>query len=528
MLGFIVITALLLSGGIQALESEYREYPSAAVTTETAVCSEIGAEILSTYGGSAVDSAIASIICVGVINHHSCGIGGGFFATIYESPRDGGEKVLTTILSRETAPLAAEQDMFVNNTEASSTGGLAIAVPGEIAGLYEAWKMFGRVEWAQLIQPTITLCEEGFEVARYLALAARLYETTIREDPNLAEIFIKEDGELIQEGDIITNEKLGQTMRRIAQDPMSFYTGSLAQDIVDDIAEYDGIITLEDLAQYAPKIKAPLNISLDNGDFTAFAPVPPSSGVITNFMLKVLDGYNFGPEDVADDENKILTYHRIAEAFKFAFARRTHLGDEDYWDVEDLVRNLTSSDYINDIRRQINDSFTQDIDYYGPNFGLDGNDTMGTSHMNVYTSEGSAVSLTSTINLFFGSKVRGSRTGIMFNNEMDDFSTPGTSNSFGVPASPANYIEPGKMPMSSMSPTMIFNRNGDVAFMTGAAGGTLIPTAVAFVTMNSLWFDKHLLEATDTPRLHHQLVPNELRLEPDMDEVDQNWNLAAL
>ncbi|ELU07928.1 hypothetical protein CAPTEDRAFT_80444, partial [Capitella teleta] len=140
-----------------------------------------------------------------------------------------------TILSRETAPLAAEQDMFVNNTEASSTGGLAIAVPGEIAGLYEAWKMFGRVEWAQLIQPTITLCEEGFEVVKSLASAARSYETTIREDPNLAEIFIKEDGELIEEGDIITNEKLGQTMRRIAQDPMSFYTGSLAQDIVDDI-----------------------------------------------------------------------------------------------------------------------------------------------------------------------------------------------------------------------------------------------------------------------------------------------------
>ncbi|ELT90575.1 hypothetical protein CAPTEDRAFT_194162 [Capitella teleta] len=378
--------------------------------------------------------------------------------------------------------------------------GLAIAVPGEIAGLYEAWKMFGRVEWAQLIQPTITLCEEGFEVVKSLA----------------------KDGELIEEGDIITNEKLGQTMRRIAQDPMSFYTGSLAQDIVDDIAEYDGIITLEDLAQYAPKIKAPLNISLDNGDFTAFAPVPPASGVVSNFMLKVLDGYNFGPEDVADDENKILTYHRIAEAFKFAYAKRTHLGDEDYWDVEDLVRNLTSSDYINDIRRQINDSFTQDIDYYGPTFDLDGNDTMGTAHMNVYTSEGSAVSLTSTINLYFGSKVRGSRTGIMFNDEMDDFSTPGTSNSFGVPASPANYIEPGKMPMSSMSPTMIFNRNGDVAFMTGAAGGTRITTAVAFVTMNSLWFDMHLLEATDTPRLHHQLVPNELRLEPDMDEAVEN------
>jgi len=412
--------------------------------------------------------------------------------------------------------------MFVNNSVASSKGGLSIAVPGEVKGLYEAWKKFGRLPWADLVQPTIDLCIEGFHVEKELSKRISEYNDTIRNDTNLAELFVKDDGSLITEGDLLINVKLGNTFKRIAEDPMAFYNGSLAQEIVDDIKEYGGIVTLEDLAAYNSTFKEPLKVVLSNGNYTLYNPPPPSSGAVMSFIIGILDGYNFNSSDIRDRQT--LSYHRIIEAFKFAYAKRSELGDEDFVNVTELIGNLTSPEYASEIRQKIDDNVTHDVMYYEPTFDyvLD----QGTIHLNVLAADGSAVALSGTINLYFGSTVRGNRTGIIFNDEMDDFSTPGTKNSFGVPASPSNYIESGKMPMSSMCPTLVFDANDEVVFLSGAAGGTRITTATAFVLANSLWFNRTLNEATDTPRVHHQLVPNYFSYEPNIDQDVLNGLLA--
>lgn len=493
----------------------YGEYRYASVSSDTRACSPIGVDILARFGGSATDAAIATILCVGVVNAHSNGIGGGHFMTIYDTPRLGSDKQLVSIIAREIAPLAANRDMFVNNSFAAQEGGLAIAVPGEIMGMYEAWRRFGRLPWADLFQPTIDLCENGFIVENALAGAIEEKEANIRADPTMTAAFVKPDGSLYQEGDLMKRPRLAATLRRIAEDPMSFYTGSLAADIVADIQENEGIITMEDMQLYHAKVKDPLVINLQNGDYTVYAPSPPSSGAVLQFILNIVDEYDFSPEDIADQSRRVLAYHRLIEAFKFAYARRSDLGDEDFVNVTELVANMTSDDYAAYIRQQINDSFTQDIDYYGPSWDVQENH--GTAHTSVIAADGSAVSITSTINLYFGSKVMGSRTDIIFNDEMDDFSIPGTSNAFGVPASPSNYIAPGKRPMSSMNPFLVINSAGEVVHNSGASGGTRITTASAQVAIQNLWFGLPLPQATDTARFHHQLAPNLIYYEPHFD-----------
>ncbi|KAK2151985.1 hypothetical protein LSH36_343g01029 [Paralvinella palmiformis] len=492
-----------------------KSFRHAAVTTDTIPCSTIGTDMLRA-GGSAVDAAIAATICVGIVNHHSSGIGGGHFMTIYETPRDGDIKELRTIQAREWAPLASSRDMFVNNTDASTKGGLSIAVPGEVKGFYAAWQRYGRLPWSDLFQPSIRLCEEGFIVEGSLSGAIQSYEDDIRKDPNLSELFVKENGSLITEGDLLKNPKLGATLARIAEDPDTFYSGSLADDIIADLTEYGSIITKEDLRGYRAKLKMPSAIHLSNGNLSVYSVTPPSSGVVYQYILNILNGYNFEPGMLSTPDNEILAHHRIIEAFKFAYAKRSNLGDEEFVDVKNLVVNLTSPEYGEYIRTRINDNTTENYTYYEPDFDMfvDG----GTAHMSVLAPDGAAVAVTMTINLFFGSNVRGNRTGILFNDAMDDFSTPGTENSFGVPSSPANYIVPGKMPMSSMCPSIVIDNNTTVVFISGGSGGTRIMTGTAFVTIQSIWFEKSLIDATDTARVHHQLIPEDVKHEPHLSQ----------
>jgi len=291
------------------------------------------------------------------------------------------------------------------------------------------------------------------------------------------------------------------------------------EDIIADLKEHGSIITLKDLKNYGKRnvFKPPLSAKLNNGGYTLYNPPPPTSGVVLSFILEILDGYNFTPDDISDYKKKGLTYHRIAEAFKFAYAKRSRMGDEKFVDIKELLANLTSHAYADGIRAQIDDDRTHEVAYYGPDFGALPPDA-GTAHINVMAPGGGAVALTGTINTFFGAQIRGKRTGIIFNNEMDDFSTPGTSNSFGIPASPANYIVPGKMPMSSQCPTIAVDGEGRVIMTSGAAGGSRITTSTSFIMANALWLGLDLKEAVDTPRIHHQLMPDELKYEPDLEK----------
>ncbi|XP_035690061.1 glutathione hydrolase 1 proenzyme-like [Branchiostoma floridae] len=426
-------------------------YSRAAVATDAGRCSKIGSDILE-KGGSAVDSAIASLLCIGLINAHSSGIGGGLFMTIYDKETNTAE----VINARDMAPAAATENMYQRNFTLSTLGGLAVAVPGEIRAFWEAHQRHGKLPWKDLFQPAIQLAEEGVCIAG--SLAGAIEEKTV-------------------------------DMKR----PWS-----------------GGIITEQDFRDYVAEVTSPLNITLAGG-LTVLSPPPPSSGAVLSLILNILDGYQFSPSSIDGTDNQILTYHRIVEAFKFAYAKRTELGDPNFLDIAELIRNMTSGDYAESLRRMIADDTTHDYRYYGPSFVLpeDG----GTSHVSVLAPNGDAVSVTSTVNLFFGSKLRSRSTGVILNNLMDDFSSPNLTNSFGVPPSPANFIRPGKRMMSSMNPAVVVDGNSDVRLVTGASGGTKITTATAYVLMQHLWFGLDIGPAVETPRLHHQLLPDRVDTE---------------
>ncbi|XP_067679933.1 glutathione hydrolase 1 proenzyme-like [Haliotis asinina] len=491
--------------------SKLGKYTHAAVASDVGMCSNIGRDILQD-DGNAVDAAIAALLCMSVADPQSMGIGGGFFMTVYNRTT----KMSSIIDARETAPAAATQDMFEKNPSQSEKGGLSVGIPGEIAGYWLAHQEFGSLPWETLFKPVIKMTTDGFPVPKSLASALQHSKDEILSNKNLRSVYINpETGELYTEGEILKDPKISKTFQTIATEGATvFYNGSLSDDIIADLKEAGSIITRADLEGYTALKKQPLAAKLNDGN-TLYSPPPPAGGAVLTFIMNILDGYRFSPKSISNLDNSVLTYHRIVEAFKFAYAKRTDLGDEDFVDVASLVANLTSHDYADEIRSLIWDNQTHGLMYYGPTF-YDQLKT-STAHLSIVDKDGNAVAVTTTVNLRFGSGIRGSRTGIIFNDEMDDFSSPNITNAFGIPPSPANFIVPGKRPLSSMCPAIFVDSNDDVKLVVGAAGGSRITTATAYVAARVLWLGDNIKQAIDSRRLHHQLLPPYISFEPDFD-----------
>ncbi|XP_044730162.1 scoloptoxin SSD14-like isoform X2 [Chrysoperla carnea] len=493
---------------LPASASKLQEFRRAAVCADSILCARIGRDILA-KNGSAMDATLAALFCNGVVNMQSMGLGGGFFMTVYINET----REAVVLNAREKAPLNSSLNMFNGDSQKSKVGPLAVAVPGELRGYWAAYKRFGKLPWKDIIEPTIKICESGYNMTAHQHFSLSK-SPSVRNDPVLRELFIdKETNKFKPAGSLIKPKKICNTLRIIAENGGDdLNNGTLSKILSEDIKEMGGIITEEDLNTYEPVWTEPIKVTLRDDDVLYTVP-PPASGVLLGLILNVLNQYNFTEESIADIDDRVLTYHRIIEAFKYAFAKRTELGDLNFLkDGKAMVKNLTSQAYAQQIYHQINDSRTyQDPEHYGAKAYTKNNH--GTAHISVLAPNGDAVSVTSTINIYFGPSITSQRTGIILNSGMDDFSSPGYENYFGLPFSPANAIAPGKRPLSSMTPSIITDKDGNVKVVVGAAGGTRITTSVAYVLMQILWFGKNVKQAVDAPRIHHQLYPMDVKYE---------------
>ncbi|KAK4015774.1 Gamma-glutamyl transpeptidase [Daphnia magna] len=491
-----------------ASPSKLGKYKTAAISSDSTPCSEIGRDIMA-EGGNAMDAAIAALFCNGVVNPQSAGIGGGFHMTVYD-PVTQTAKCLD---ARETAPLAATEGMYSSNAFLSQIGGLAVAVPGELAGYWDAHQTYGRLPWSRLVQPAIKLAENGVEVNSHLAMVLQLKAVSIKAEPSMW-IFLNETtGDVLQVGDTLKMHGLAKTLKEIAEHGVDiFYKGTIGIKVVEDIQRRGGIITKDDLLHYRTEWMEPVAVDLSD-NLTLYSIPSPGSGVLVAYIMNMLDDRLPLERDVPRSLDP-LTYHRITEAFKHAFAQRTKLGDPRFVpEVYQLTETLASKRFADETFEKFNDSYTSnDPAFYGA--VIHNPDSKGTSHISVLDRDGLAVSVTTTVNTYFGAGFISEQTGIIMNNEMDDFSSPNTTNFFGVPPSPANFIRPGKRPLSSMTPTIVVDsETGKVRSVIGAAGGTRITTSVVYTLIRNLWFGDNIKEAIDSYRIHHQLMPMDFQYE---------------
>ncbi|CAJ0930223.1 unnamed protein product, partial [Mesorhabditis belari] len=484
------------------------QYSTAAVAADNEICSEIGRDVLL-KGGNAVDAAVAALLCIGVMDSHSSGIGGGHFMTIYNAT-EGKCQVLD---ARETAPAAADQNMYVGKYNESQFGWKAVAVPGEIHGLWTAYQKFGshEVTWQSLVGPTIDLLKEGYPTSSNLAIALKQHEQRIMNEPTMKAFINPETGRIYKYGEQIkTRKAFLETLRALANssDPVkTFYDSEMTQKMVDEFKKNGGLLTREDFKGYKSIVRNDdevIVIKLAN-QRSICGPPPPSSSAVTMGILNVMDGFENTKRTFADIS---LLYHRFIEASKFAYAQRSYLGDLAFEKgAMEAAKRLISSEWGTSTRNNIGEK-TRPRNEYGGDFSAQPEDH-GTTHISVMDKHGNVVSVTSTINLYLGAVITSESTGVLWNDEMDDFSTPGKTNAFGLPPSKANYIKPGKRPMSSQSPLVIYDHNKAHRVMgIGAAGGSTIISGVAGAALHALWLDANPKEAIDAPRVHDQLYPN--------------------
>lgn len=475
-----------------------------AVSSDIDICSDMGVEILQ-KGGFAADAAVTVGLCIGLVNSFNSGIEGGGYIV---SKRYGEDAI--SIDTREMAPLRAHKDMFKGQEYLSKVGGLAAGVPGELKGYYTLFKTqgSGKLSWKDVIDPVIELAEKGWNTSVVLAAAVEADKKFFRDHYSEWETVFKGNSthDVIKAGDWTNRPAFAKTLRLIANNGSDaiFYDpdGPIASNLIKAVNAKGGIFTRDDFLTYEVDVSPALKTTyLDNDVYTCAG---SCSGPALISGLNILD--HFGALEGGDMDP--LATHRLIETMKWVASAKSRLGDS----TTNETTHVTSEDWTNYALKHINDNQTQaNWSDYKPAFEI--NNPHGTTHFSIVDRYHNAVSITSTINLLFGCLVRDPVTGIILNNEMDDFSVPGVPNAFGVEPSIYNFIHPRKRPLSSTAATIVVNELGKPDLVIGAAGGSRIVTAVLQAIVRVYSYNMPILETLAYPRIHHQLLPDQIEHE---------------
>jgi gamma-glutamyltranspeptidase/glutathione hydrolase len=478
------------------------------VVAQEKLAAQIGADILR-QGGNAVDAAVATGFAMAVTYPRAGNIGGGGFMIIHSADR----KEDIAIDYRETAPAATTPDIFLGpdgkpDIAKSRDSALGIGVPGTVAGLTLALEKYGsgKITLRAILKPAIELAAKGTLVADDSADTLPDWHKRLAKWPSSSKIFSRADGSSLREGDTLVQSDLAATLTTILeQGARGFYQGPVAERLVKSIAEAGGIMTLDDLKSYQPVIRVPVRGSYRGYDIVSM-PQPSSGGVVLLETLNILEG--FPMRDMAQGSAPSL--HVMIEAMKRAYADRArYLGDPAF--VNAPIAALVAKDYAAKQRLSIDlDRATPWTDALS---ALPPREGSNTTHFSVVDSHGNAVSNTYTLNFSYGVGLVAEGTGVLLNNELDDFTAaPGASNAYGLVGFEANLPGPGKRPLSSMAPTIVL-KDGKPVLVTGSPGGSRIISTVLQVIVNVLDYQMDVAAAVAAPRLHHQWLPDEVRIE---------------
>ena len=484
-------------------------YKNGMVVSQHYLASSVGAQILKD-GGNAYDASIAVAFTLAVVLPRAGNIGGGGFMVMYDEKTN---KTLS-IDYREKAPALASKDMYLNddgtvNKKRAREGILSIGVPGTVYGMWEVHKKFGSLPWKTLLEPAIKLAEEGFIMSPFMVDALNKRYKKLSNYKNFKKIFYKDFP--VQMNKRLFQLELAETLKIISKKGVNgFYGGEVADKIVSDMKNRKGLISLKDLKDYRPVWREPLKGNFKEYEIVTMAP-PSSGGIHIIQMLNILENFNL--EELG--HNSAAYASLLSEVMKFAYADRSkYLADPDFFEVP--TSTLISKDYAKAIFKKIRlNKITPSSEILpGKLIPYESEDT---THFSVADSFGNVITNTYTLNSGYGSGVVINGTGIIMNNEMDDFvSAPGVPNQFGLLGGEANKIEPFKRPLSSMTPTLVFKDSNPI-IATGSPGGSVIITAVLQFLLNTLVFDMEISDATVVPRIHHQWDPDILFLERGFD-----------
>ena len=502
----LLIAAALASVPIHSLTASVAPVAAenAMVVTAQHLATKVGVDILK-RGGNAVDAAVAVGYALAVVYPAAGNLGGGGFMTAQLA--DGRKTFLDF---REKAPLAATVDMYLNMDGQvikglSTQGYLAVAVPGSVSGLEYAREKYGTMKRSVLLSPAITLAEKGFKLAQGDIDILSTASADLRKDPASTAVFLNK-GHPFQVGERLVQKDLARTLKSISQFGVNgFYKGAVGAAIVKSSQAGGGLMTQADLDQYQPREMAPIECDY-RGYHVISAPPPSSGGVILCEMLNILEGY---PLKEMGFRSAQAVHYQI-EAMRHAYVdRNSYLGDPDF--VTNPVARLTDKAYAEQIRATIDPNKAAVSKDLKP--GIAPHEGSNTTHFSIADRWGNAVAVTYTLNDWFGAKVTAAGTGVLLNNEMDDFTVKaGVPNLYGLVQGAANAIAPGKRPLSSMSPTIV-TRDKQPVMVLGTPGGSRIITAVLLTLLNVIDYGMNVQEAVDAPRFHQQWLPDTTSVE---------------